>query len=105
MNNYERLASELAAALWENSTLRHGLHTPVEFRALCETALLERLLSRHQFSRELVSGEVLEESDWVKESYQLEFWHPIEKLYTDTPLVVGSTPMCYHGQCRRPVQS
>jgi hypothetical protein len=40
---HDRLPRELATALWERSTLRHGLFTPVQFRGLCECAIADYL--------------------------------------------------------------
>ena len=106
MTPQERLASELASALWNSSTLRHGMFTPPEFRRLCEATILRRLNGQHQESRIVEKGEALKEGDWVKERYILnDVWMPIKGPMPDTPLIVGSTPMCYHGQYRRPVQS
>ena len=39
----ETLASRLASALWDNSTLRHGLFTPPQFRKICERVLTDEL--------------------------------------------------------------
>ena len=37
------LASRLASALWECSTLRHGMFTPPEFRKICERVISDFL--------------------------------------------------------------
>lgn len=102
---HERIASELASALWEISNLRHGMFTPPEFRDLCETAILRRLNGQHQESRIVENGEALKEGDWVKEKVVLDTWLPITGPMPDKELIVGSTPFCYRGQYRRPIQS
>lgn len=42
-NPDETLAGLLASALWNNSTLRHGMFTPPQFRKICERVIAEEL--------------------------------------------------------------
>jgi hypothetical protein len=105
MDRKEHLASELASALWNVSTLRHGMFTPPEFSRLCKEVILRRLNAQHQESRVVENGEVLMEGDWVKENYILDLWMPVNDIPADKELIVGSTPFCYRGQYRRPIQS
>ncbi len=41
-----QFAKDLAAALWERSILRHGMFTPPQFAALCESVIVEFLVKR-----------------------------------------------------------
>lgn len=41
------LSAHLAYRLWENSSLRHGIFTPIEFRTRCFLTIQHALTLRH----------------------------------------------------------
>lgn len=55
INEPEELAQRLAGALWEHSSLRHGLFTPNEFSTICEGAILRELDRINGTTREALS--------------------------------------------------
>lgn len=98
MTPQERLASELSSALWNISTLRHGMFTPPEFRRLCEEVLLRRLNHEHQQWRWLEIGEELQDGDLLPDWVDMEIWREIQ-------LPEGACIVQANHHYRRPVQS
>lgn len=103
--NNERLASELASELWNNSTLRHGMFTPPEFRKLCEEIIVKRLDAKHVETRIVKDEETLEEGDLIHTVLMIDTWMPTAHYPEDPPSVVGMTKFCKEGCYRRPISS
>jgi predicted PP-loop superfamily ATPase len=104
MSYQSSIASELASALWNCSTLRHGMFTPHQFRKLCEKIILERILDQNVKTRVVEKGESLESGDLVKEKVIMDLKLPCFFSSNEPKPVVGTTSHCYEGQYFRPIQ-